>query len=139
MPRFESEKGDGEYSCEILIMVLCESLTNGRIATIHEKRLRANVFTPSAPNGAFPFTNVNVRWHQTRWQSEAAHPKQVDVRKHFGALRLSAVPNLGVTCPQFFRCEAPRSSQLSIFQSQRFPCADHIWRLPGPPKQNANC
>jgi len=27
---------------------------------VYEKRLRANVFTPSAPNRAFSFTNVNV-------------------------------------------------------------------------------
>ena len=33
----------------------------------------------------------------------------VNLRKHRSAGPRSAVPNLGVTCPHFFRCEAPRS------------------------------
>jgi len=34
---------------------------------------------------------------------------KVNLRKHRSAVLRSAVPNLGVTCPHFFRCEAPRS------------------------------
>ena len=34
---------------------------------------------------------------------------KVNLRKHRNVLWRFAVPNLGVTCPHFFRCEAPRS------------------------------
>jgi hypothetical protein len=33
---------------------------------------------------------------------------EVNLRKHRSAVWRSAVPKLGVTCPPFFRCEAPR-------------------------------
>ena len=33
----------------------------------------------------------------------------------------SAVPNLGVTCPSFFRCEAPQLLQFAILSGQRIP------------------
>src|SRR5580658_5676820 len=33
---------------------------------------------------------------------------KVNLRKHRIAVWRAAVPNLGVTCPPFFRCEAPR-------------------------------
>ena len=40
--------------------------------------------------------------------NKTVHPKQVHACKHFGVRERSAVPELGVTYPHFFRCEAPR-------------------------------
>src|SRR5579862_2667795 len=74
----------------------------------------------------------------TPLRNETIHPKQVHVRKHFGAGERSAVPKLGVTCPQFFRCEAPPGSHLAIFQRQRVPRLHHVRRLPCTAKQILN-
>jgi len=40
---------------------------------------------------------------------ESVDAAKVNLRKHRSATRRCAVPHLGVTCPHFFRCEAPRS------------------------------
>jgi len=40
--------------------------------------------------------------------TELVDAANVNLRKHRSAVLRSAVPNLGVTCPPFFRCEAPR-------------------------------
>jgi len=54
---------------------------------------------------------------------------RVNLRKHRSATRRCAVPNLGVTCPHFFRCEAPRL-QFAILKSQRVPKTAHLRSLP---------
>ncbi len=45
----------------------------------------------------------------TRHLTNLVDAANVNLRKHRSAGQRSAVPNLGVTCPHFFRCEAPRS------------------------------
>jgi len=47
---------------------------------------------------------------------------KVNLRKHRSAVWRSAVPNLGVTCPPFFRCEAPRF-YISPYSSANVPHA----------------
>src|SRR5713101_5430268 len=58
---------------------------------------------------------------------------------NIGALsRRSTVPNLGVTCPPFFRCEAPPLLQFAILSCQRVPQTAHFRGLPTPAKQTLN-
>src|SRR5260370_786325 len=88
---------------------------------------------------AFAFTNVNASdARELHREAKMLIQKQVHARKHFGARERSAVPKLGVTCPPFFRCEAPRLSQLAILPRQRIPQTDHFRRLPAAAKQTLN-
>ena len=63
---------------------------------------------------------------------------KVNLRKHRSAVWRSAVPNLGVTCHPFYRCEAPPFLQFAILSCQRVPQTPHFGGLPAPAKQTLN-
>src|SRR6266849_8894876 len=53
--------------------------------------------------------------------TESVEAADVNPRKHRSAVWRSAVPNLGVTCPQFFRCGAPRFFTVRRIQAPEPP------------------
>src|SRR5580700_9732269 len=83
-------------------------------------------------------TNIIVRCRSHSAVTKFVDAAEVNRRKHRNAFARAAVPNLGVTCPPFFRCEAPPRSHLAIFQRQRVPRLHHVWRLPSTAKQILN-
>src|SRR5271169_1348059 len=80
-------------------------------------------------------TNLIVRYCSHPAETNFVDAAKVNLRKHRSAVWRSAVPNLGVTCPPFFRCEAPPFLQFAVFQRLSLPCTDHLWFLPCAAKQ----
>jgi hypothetical protein len=83
-------------------------------------------------------TNIIVRYCSHPAETNFVDATKVNRRKHQSALWRSAVPNLGVTCPPFFRCEAPPLLQFAILSCQRVPQTPHFGGLPAPAKQTLN-
>jgi hypothetical protein len=118
-------------------MVLCESLIDGPREGLREALAGQRVYAKCTQPCFFVYERKRLH-ARTLLQSKAAHPKQADVRKHFGAVQRSAVPDLGVTCAPFFRWEAPPLLQLPILTCQRVPQTPHFGGLPAPAKQTLN-
>src|SRR6266849_10739906 len=70
--------------------------------------------------------------------TEFVDAAKVNLRKHRSAVWRSAVPNLGVECPPFLRCEAPPLLQFAILSCQRIPQTPHFGGLPALAKQTLN-
>jgi hypothetical protein len=72
-------------------------------------------------------TNLIVRYRSHPAEMNFVDAAKVNLRKRRSFIWRSAVPNLGVTCPPFFRCEAPR------FYSSPYSsaCASHVWITSG--------
>src|SRR5271165_3640859 len=83
-------------------------------------------------------TNIIRSILQSPAETNFVDAAKVNLRKRRSFIWRSPVPNLGVTCPHFFRCEAPPRSHLAIFQRQRVPRLHHVWRLPCTAKQILN-
>src|SRR6266849_1864420 len=57
----------------------------------------------------------------TQQVTKSVDVAKVNLRKHRSAVWRSAVPNLGVTCPPFFRCGAPRFFTVRRIQAPEPP------------------
>src|SRR5208283_608489 len=98
------------------------------------QRVYANQYSGATFRKQTSLFDISVTQQLTNFVDVA----KVNLRKRRSFIWRSAVPKLGVTCPHFFRCEAPRLSQLAILPRQSIPQTDHFRRLPAAAEQTLN-